>query len=363
MKVTKWSTFPGDLTVSEQMAEPTSGESGSIDAVPAVPHASEAPSEPGAASAPRPAPGSISIEAPKLVPEQGEIPEAEAPKAEQSKTDLPKVDFSKADFSKAEADVPKVEADAPKAEAPGSPGKIMIMSGFRAWEGEPAAPEPKSEPNSGMFGKRRLSALAAVVALATVAGALGGALATAGVAHWMGDGATAASSADNAFEATVARIDADILVLKASVEHTSKLGMVQFNKTSDRLDKVEKAQAEPAAKLAKLSEAVDKLRAAPAAAPVPVAAAPAAAKEVTGSIAPPATAPAAAPKAEVGRLPTVEGWVLRDVGHGGALIEGRQGIYEVYAGDPVPGLGKIDAIRKQDGRWVVVTTKGLIVAR
>jgi hypothetical protein len=55
--------------------------------------------------------------------------------------------------------------------------------------------------------------------------------------------------------------------------------------------------------------------------------------------------------------------VLRDVANGGALIEGRQGIFEVYAGDPVPGLGRVDAIRRQDGRWVVVTGKGLIVAR
>jgi hypothetical protein len=109
---------------------------------------------------------------------------------------------------------------------------------------------------------------------------------------------------------------------------------------------------------------VDKLRAASAAAAVPVAAAPAAAKEVTGSIAPVAAASAAAPKVEVAKLPTVEGWLLRDVGHGGALIEGRrQGLYEVYAGDEIPGLGRIDAVRKQDGRWVVVTSKGLIVAR
>jgi hypothetical protein len=36
-------------------------------------------------------------------------------------------------------------------------------------------------------------------------------------------------------------------------------------------------------------------------------------------------------------------------------------MFEVFAGDPVPGLGRIDAIRKQDGRWVVVTSKGLIV--
>ena len=52
-----------------------------------------------------------------------------------------------------------------------------------------------------------------------------------------------------------------------------------------------------------------------------------------------------------------------EFGDGGALIEGRNGLYEVYAGDPVPGLGRIDAIRKQDGRWVVVTSRGLVVSR
>ena len=77
----------------------------------------------------------------------------------------------------------------------------------------------------------------------------------------------------------------------------------------------------------------------------------------------PAPAPSASPKPDVARLPKVEGWVLRDVAHGGALIEGRNGLYEDYAGDPVPGLGRIDAIRKQDGHWVVVTSRGLVVAR
>jgi hypothetical protein len=331
------------------MAEQTSGESGSVGAGPAVPPSSEAQNEPVVAAAPESLESmqeSTSVEAPKL-------PEADAFKTEVAKADAPKTDAPKTEAAK---------ADAPKTDAPRIPGKIMIMSaGDRTWEGNGAGPEPQSEPNSPMFGKRRLAALAAIVALATLAGALGGALATAGLTYLAGDGATA--SANSALDATVARIDADILALKASVEHTSKLGMSQFSKTSDRLDKVEKAQAEPAAKLAKLSEAVDKLRAAPAVAPVPVAAASAAAKEVTGSISPPVTAPAAAPKVEVARLPTVEGWVLRDVGHGGALIEGRQGIFEVYAGDPVPGLGKVDAIRRQDGRWVVVTSRGLIVAR
>jgi hypothetical protein len=323
------------LTVSEQNAEQTSGEPGSLSAGPAVPNLPDAQSQPVAPSVQESVKETSDAGSPDLVPELGaaDAPKANAPKAE-----------------------------APKADAPRTPGKIMIMSsGDRAWEGNGAGPEAESGQGQGMFGKRRLSAMAAVVALAAAAGALGGALATAGLTHFVGDDAT--SAGNRAFEASVARIDADILALRAGLEHASKLGMSQFNKTSDRLDKVEKAQAEPAAKLAKLSEAVDRLRAAPQAVPVPVAAAPVAAKEVTGSIAPPAATPAVAPKVEVARLPTVEGWVLRDVANGGALIEGRQGMYEVYAGDPVPGLGKVDAIRRQDGRWVVVTTKGLVVAR
>jgi hypothetical protein len=230
---------------------------------------------------------------------------------------------------------------------------MIMSSGDRAWESHSTDSKAETEQSQDAFGKRRLSAMAAMVALAVVAGALGGALATAGLSHLVADDAT--SSGNRALEASVARIDADMLALKASVEQTSRTGMSQFNKTGDRLDKIEKAQAEPAAKLARLSEAVDKLRAASPAAALPVAAAPVAAKDVTGSI--------ASPKPEVGRLPTVEGWVLRDVANGGALIEGRRGIYEVYAGDPVPGLGRVDAIRRQDGHWVVVTSKGLIVAR
>jgi hypothetical protein len=330
------------LTVSEQKAEQISGEPGSLSAGAAVPPSSDAQSEPVAASAAESIQETPNVVSPDLVPEQAagaETPEIHAPKP----------------------NAPK--ADAPKADVPRAPGKVMIMSsGDRNWDrDDDSGADPETEQSAGMFGKRRLAALAAVLALATVAGALGGALATAGIGHFLGDDAT--SAGNRTFEATVARIDADILNLKVSVEHTSKTGMSQYNRTSDRLDKLERAQAEPAAKLAKLSEAVEKLRAAAPAAPVPVAAVPVAAKEATGSIAPPAQTPADAPKVELARLPTVEGWVLRGVANGVALIEGRRGIYEVYAGDPVPGAGRVDAIRRQDGRWVVVTSKGLIVGR
>ena len=53
--------------------------------------------------------------------------------------------------------------------------------------------------------------------------------------------------------------------------------------------------------------------------------------------------------------------MVRDVQRGTALIEGRMGLIEVDQGDVVPGLGRVDSIRKQDGRWVVVTSKGTIM--
>ena len=341
--------------MSEQQAEQTSGEH-------AVSPSLDAQAQPAATSWQEKLRETASVESPSLAPAQAEAPKVDAAKVEAPKSEAPKSEAPKVDTPK--ADTPKAEA--PKPDAPRVPGKVLIMSsGDRAWTSDDAAgPKVESEKSQGMPGKRRIAAMAAVVALAAMAGALGGALATAGFVHFAAD-EKAAVPANRALEASVAKIESDLLNLKVSVEHTSKMGMSQFNKTSDRLDRVEKAQAEAPAKLAKLSDAIEKLRAAAPVAPAPVAAAPAAAKDITGSISPPATAPAAeVAKVEVARLPTVEGWVLREASNGIALIENsRRRMYEVYPGDPIPGLGKVDAIRKQDGRWVVVTSKGLIVDR
>lgn len=321
-------------------------------------------------------------------------PSLEAPK-DDVKVDPPKVEARSPEMPKAEPfevkaqNVETAEAAAPgKPEAPQAGHHLLIMSpGEQAWQSqerkaenrnweEPernwdsrtAGPKPEDEAPAKGAGKRRFAAMAAMLAIAVIAGAAGGALATAGLSHFT---KTAAATAANAgLQASVARMDADIVALKAGLAQTSKASLNQINRTNDRIERIEKAQAEPAAKLARLSEAVDKLHAAPAVqAPVVVAAA--TPKEATGSVTAPAGAqalpvPQASPAAEAkveGRLPIVEGWVLRDAGHGSALIESRRGLYQVFAGDPVPGLGRIDAIRRQDGRWVVVTSKGLIVAR
>jgi hypothetical protein len=296
-----------------------------------------------------------------------------------------KPDTSKDEAAKNDAaKVASVKAEPVKAEPPRSPRELLIMSPREgSWkraegtfESRNAEPKPEKEAPPARNGGRRFAAMAAMLVLAVIAGAAGGAFATIGMSH-RAETASATAPNNTALEASVARIDADIMALKAGLEQTTKAGLAQFNKTSDRLERIEKAQAEPNAKLAKLSEAVDKMRAAPPAQAAPTTVATAAPKEVTGTVtapagaqplplpqaSPTAAATGATPKTEVGRLPTVDNWVLRDVSHGSALIEGRTGLYEVFAGDPVPGLGRVEAIRKQDGRWVVVTPKGLIVAR
>jgi len=322
--------------MAEQAAQTTGEQTSVVEAAATAPQAVEA----------------AGIEAPSIAPDHEAPPKPDPVKPDPIKIEPPRIEM------------PKFEAKAETKSEP-KPGKLIVMApAERSWDREEFAPHVKADEPRETGGKRRLSAMAAVVAIAASVGAISGALATAGMMHFASP-APAQVADTSALESSVARIDADVVALKANVEHTSKTGLGQFNRTNDRLDKLEKAQAEPMAKIAKLSETVDKLR---AAAPAQAAAA-VPARETTGSIAPTqvataAAAPApAAPKTEVGRLPTVEGWVLRDVSNGGALIEGRGGLYEVYAGDPIPGVGRVDAIRRQDGRWVVVTSKGLIVAR
>lgn len=318
------------LSVSEQTAEKTNAESRYLGSVPA-------------------ASNSLDVKKEIMVASELEIGVTDysriSPDHEAPEVDTPKVESSKFEVSGSHVPRPDLRMT----------GNMKIMSqSDRSFDNDGVSSRVEPAP-----GKHQILTMVAVIALATVAGAVGGAVATSALTRSNGGAETAGKAA---LDTKIARIDTDILALKASVEQTATSVLSQFSKTRDRFDKIEKAQAEPAAKLAKLNEAVDKLRATPPVNAMPVAAGPVALKEATGPVAS-SLATAAAPKIEVGRLPAVPGWVLHDVSNGGALIEGRQGIFEVYAGDPVPGLGRIDAIRRQDGRWVVVTNKGLVVAR
>jgi len=313
---------------------------------------------------------------------------AEAGKAAQQL----KQDVSKAEPSKAEA---SRMAGRPKVSVSRLVGQLLLAALPRvrslvSWRPRSASPKavnpkaanPKAEVRAEVGSvspeKRRLSSLAAVAAIAAAAGAIGGVLATTLFPQLTAEAAMTTS--DNAtLEASVARIDSDLQALKTGAEQGGQPGQMQGlgldNQTSERLDRLERAEADSSAKIVRLNEATERLRVAmqstPGMAPIPPVPSPRE-RETTGSASQTSTAasafgavrPAATPKpVDAGKLPIVPGWSLRDVNHGLALIEGRNGFYEVYAGDPIPGLGRVDSIKRQDGRWVVVTTKGLVVSR
>jgi len=81
-------------------------------------------------------------------------------------------------------------------------------------------------------------------------------------------------------------------------------------------------------------------------------------KETTGSVPAPVPQRAGAPGQSA-----LSGWSVRDVYRNAALIQGsRFGTIEVSPGDNIPGLGRVHSIRQQDGRWVVITSRGVITS-
>ncbi len=57
---------------------------------------------------------------------------------------------------------------------------------------------------------------------------------------------------------------------------------------------------------------------------------------------------------------TVDGWIVRDVFGGTAVLEGPDGVRRAARGDSVPGLGRLESIVRWGNRWIVVTDRGLI---
>ena len=60
------------------------------------------------------------------------------------------------------------------------------------------------------------------------------------------------------------------------------------------------------------------------------------------------------------RPTTIEGWTLREVINGAAVLEGPNGTWRVTRGDTVPGVGKVYSIFRWGNRLMVATSKGLI---
>jgi hypothetical protein len=61
--------------------------------------------------------------------------------------------------------------------------------------------------------------------------------------------------------------------------------------------------------------------------------------------------------------PALEGWRLRDFYAGRAVLESRTGtLFEVGPGSNLPGVGKVETIKRIDGKIVITTPKGTITS-
>lgn len=163
---------------------------------------------------------------------------------------------------------------------------------------------------------------------------------------------------DQARAGSAATLAASIAALSAKIDKVDHDPSPKLADIAVRLDRMEKqASATAAGVKAPVPAAVS--RAAPV--PVPLA------RPVAAVATPPARAgvtQVAGTAASAG-LPekpvTVDGWVLRDVYDGVALVEARGGgLREIEPGEYLPGAGQVRSIERRGRGWVVMTSRGVI---
>jgi hypothetical protein len=189
--------------------------------------------------------------------------------------------------------------------------------------------------------------LAASIAAAALVGALGGTAATATLLRGAPATAPAALAGETpALQERIVQLSGDLAAFKSGVETANRTAAQQLAKISERLDRAEKTQIEPAARLAKMTESLDRLERRVAALPAP---------DVTGAV--------TSVEKQQDKPAAVEGWKLRDYYAGRVLLESRNGtLFEVGPGSMLPGVGKVETIKRVDGKVVVTTPKGIIAS-
>jgi hypothetical protein len=284
-----------------------------------------------------------------------------APPPPAFEADNAKPEISLAEIAPTKAAAPSIKT------APGTPtAEIKVV-------GDVSDPSPHTGTAAATAGiaeaparGNRFALLAASVALAAAAGAVAGALGASAFtrsAPSLDQTAIAAAATEktDVLQSTINRMQTELAALRTSVEAGTRATNGQFSKITEHFDRVERMQTERAAKLIKAMESLERVERRAETAPV---------REVTGSVPAPqpvAATPAQSPQppqaAQPPRPPVVEGWVVRTVYRGTAILQNRRiGTIDVEPGDVLPGVGRIESIKKQDGKWVVVTAKGLITS-
>ncbi|MBJ6124055.1 hypothetical protein [Microvirga splendida] len=166
----------------------------------------------------------------------------------------------------------------------------------------------------------------------------------------------------------LARLSSDLEALKTTaaafkeIEHTASTTAKSAQaKLTDRVERLAITLQEPAKKLSSIEGRLDKMESQIATTLAALTTKPA---TPPAPAAPPVTEAAAreeAPAPKSVKSEPVDGWVLREVYKGAALVESRnRRLYEVMPGGILPGVGKVEAIERRGTRWVVLTDKGFI---
>jgi hypothetical protein len=204
-----------------------------------------------------------------------------------------------------------------------------------------AAPEgtPAATPSRFVLRPRqkRYALLAATIAVAAAFGAIVGAVVGGGLSSSQPRTDVAGLEERKAMRQTLSQLNKEVTTLKSSLEAANKSAHSQIAKISERFDRTAGVEL------------------------------------ITGSIsAPQTTAPLPTPRPSPrvaavetqssARPQVVQGWEIRDARDGFVYVQTNGDVYQVVLGAPLPGLGPVASVKRQDGRWVVTTPKGIIVS-
>jgi hypothetical protein len=194
---------------------------------------------------------------------------------------------------------------------------------------------------------KRFVMLAASVAFAAGFGSFVGSVSGSGLARFIYPPPAPPAPASG-IENTIAAMreikleHAELAALKASLDSTARNTTNQYAKIAERLDRIDQRSAatETTASLSAATQVASAASSSPVLAAV--------------------NSPAEPPKLNDRILPD---WVVHDVRNGHALVESRYGgFFAISAGSVLPGIGRVDLIKRQDGHWVVLTARGTITS-
>jgi hypothetical protein len=204
-----------------------------------------------------------------------------------------------------------------------------------------AAPTPATPSRFGLRPRhKRYALLAASVTFTAALGAVIGTVASGGFsAAARPDVATVEQN--KAMQQSIAQLGKEVTTLKASLEQANKAAHTQIAKISERL---ERGTAEITGSISAPQTMATMAVPAPMPSPRPA--------QRIAAVEPPPPA----------HVPVVTSWTIHDTRNGYVFVENHGEIYQVQLGAPLPGLGPVQSVKRQDGRWVVLTPKGIIVS-